>query len=172
VATNYWTDLSLSNQIVNPMLTSISRTNVGAFLDPRPKAGSPAGSNYAATPAGLTQAGYQGAFGSGRSDWASDWTALSEYGIITGAGGSNPLNTTAPLVGLPPTAPVLSIVRAGGNMSISFASESGHNYQLQSAPAVTGVYTNVGSAVSGTGGATTSLQPANAGPQFFRVLAF
>src|SRR4029077_12112299 len=39
VATNYWTDLSLTNEITNPLLTSISRTNVGAFLDPRPKAG-------------------------------------------------------------------------------------------------------------------------------------
>ncbi len=41
VATNYWTDLSLTNQIVDPMLTSISRTNSGAPLDPRPQAGQP-----------------------------------------------------------------------------------------------------------------------------------
>src|SRR6185503_14789212 len=65
VATNYWTDLSLNNQIVNPLLTSISRTNIGPFLDPRPQSGSPAYSNIATAPAGLTQAGYQGAFGSG-----------------------------------------------------------------------------------------------------------
>src|SRR4030095_7139663 len=31
VATNYWTDTSLTNQIANPQLISISRTNVGAF---------------------------------------------------------------------------------------------------------------------------------------------
>src|SRR5881397_1722331 len=37
VATNYWTDLSLTNQIADPMLTSISRTNSGALLDPRPQ---------------------------------------------------------------------------------------------------------------------------------------
>jgi hypothetical protein len=47
VATNYWTDLSLNNEISDPMLMNISRTNVGALLDPRPQANSPALLNYA-----------------------------------------------------------------------------------------------------------------------------
>lgn len=42
LATNYWTDASLTNQIANPLLTSISRTNAGVYLDPRPAPGSPA----------------------------------------------------------------------------------------------------------------------------------
>jgi hypothetical protein len=42
VASVYWTDASKTNLIVDPQLTSISRTNVGTTLDPRPKTGSPA----------------------------------------------------------------------------------------------------------------------------------
>ncbi|HTD65952.1 MAG TPA: hypothetical protein VK846_05410, partial [Candidatus Limnocylindria bacterium] len=86
VATNYWTDLSLTNQIANPLLISISRTNVGAALDPRPAAGSPALNDYAATPGGgfLTPTTYRGAFGP-NDLWIANWTALAEYGIIAPA---------------------------------------------------------------------------------------
>ncbi|HMJ64699.1 MAG TPA: hypothetical protein VK615_05055, partial [Candidatus Binatia bacterium] len=123
VATNYWSDASLSNQIVNPMLTSISRTNDGSkYLDPRPAPGSPAYSGAASTPTSLIAANYQGAFGPGRSDWASDWTALSEYGIIRGAGGINPLNIAGPV---PPNRPTLGVVHNGANLDITFPTQTG-----------------------------------------------
>ncbi len=59
VATNYWTDTSLTNLIVNPQLTGISRTNVGTKLDPRPVSGSPAldAGNVRALPANAVRCG-------------------------------------------------------------------------------------------------------------------
>jgi len=173
IATNYWTDTSLTNEITNPMLTTISRTNVGPFLDPRPRSGSPALSNYASTPHDgfLTPVTYRGAFGSGRNQWISDWTALGEYGIVGGAGGINPVRISASPVVLPPTAPILSIVNNNGaTVDITFATEVGHTYQLKASAVVEGPYTDAGSPVPGTGGIVTVYQPVS-GEQFFQVLA-
>jgi len=169
LATNYWTDPSLNNQIVNPLLTSISRTNFGAFLDPRPAAGSPANSDYAPTPADLIQVNFRGAFGSGRSGWASDWTALSEYGIITGSGGNNPRPTTTVLV--LPTQPVLVSAPNGGNLDIVFSTQTGFTYQLQSTTNLSEVisWEDEGSAVPGTGGPVTNAVPTSSDAKFFRV---
>ncbi len=176
VATNYWTDLSLSNQIVNPRLTSISRTNFGAFLDPRPQAGSPALSDYATTPAGLTQVSQQGAFGSGRGNWASDWTALSEYGIVGGAGGSNPrLPNMTPTVPAPNPA-TLTISLVGANVAISCSSEVGYTYTLESTVALNplswGTATGVTPAnpQTGTGGILTFTVPTT-DANYFQVKA-
>ncbi len=80
----YMTDQARGNQLVDPMLMSISRATDGQ-LDPRPSAGSPAlTSAVAAYPAGddfFTEVSYLGAFGPDGL-WAADWTALSEYGIL------------------------------------------------------------------------------------------
>jgi trimeric autotransporter adhesin len=88
-----FTDSTRTNLLVDPMLMGISRTN-GFGLDPRPQAGSPAltVSNIKALPSGqgYSSAPYIGAFGT--VNWASDWTALSEYGILSAAGGGNPLD--------------------------------------------------------------------------------
>ena len=79
----FWNTGSYTNQISNPYLVSITRTNDGVnFLDPRPLAASPVYQNYAAAPAGLTPVNYRGAFGTNL--WVSGWTALSEYGILAG----------------------------------------------------------------------------------------
>ena len=50
--------------------------------------------------------------------------------------------------------------------------ESGRSYQLQSAPALSGTYTNLDSAIPGTGIPATNTQPVNAEQQYFRVLAY
>jgi hypothetical protein len=173
VATNYWTDTSLTNEIINPMLISISRTNFGSFLDPRPGNSSPALNHYATPPNDgfLTPVASRGAFGSGRDNWISDWTALSEYGVVTGAGGINPTKKIVPSINLP-SAPTINLSLQDSSLEISFTTESGYSYQLQSAPVVTGIYTNVGSALPGTDGPLTNTQPVSAEQQFFRVLAY
>jgi hypothetical protein len=173
VATNYWTDLSLNNQIVNPLLTSISRTNFGAFLDPRPQPGSPALSNYAPTPAGLTQVSQQGAFGAGRGNWASDWTALSEYGIVGGAGGSNPSASSVAATVPSPNPVTLAIAPNGANLEITFASQSAYSYQLQSITNLdaSSVWVDQGSAQTGTGSTLTNLVPTSDDVKYFRVKA-
>lgn len=173
VATNYWTDLSLTNQITNPLLTSISRTNDGsAYLDPRPQASSPAGSDYATAPAGLTTANYRGAFAPGRANWAADWTALSEYGIMGGAGGKNPLPTTASIVLTPNQPVIVPAMASGGNLGFVFATQTGFSYQLQSTTnlaTVPVVWANEGSAVAGNGSTVTSTVPTLGSLKFFQV---
>jgi hypothetical protein len=172
LATNYWTDASLVNQIADPMLTHISRTNVGAFLDPRPAVGSPANSDYAPAPGGLVSVNYRGAFGSGRGNWAADWTALSEYGVMGGAGGSNP-RPGAPSA--PPKNPTLSVAVKGPNIEISFLSRVGIQYQLETrVDLFDGSWSNSGSPVAGTGKTLTLIAPlggSGIGQTFFRVRA-
>jgi hypothetical protein len=159
VASNYWTDVTLTNLIMDPMLTSISRTNVGTTLDPRPKTGSPATANYAPTPGVLTSVSYVGAFGPGRSDWASDWTALAEYSILSGAGGINPIIATAASVPAVPAQPTLSIFNLGnGTVDIVWPTETGFNYQLQSKATIGAAWGDVGAAIPGTGGSVTNGQ--------------
>jgi hypothetical protein len=173
VASNYWTDASLTNQISNPMLTSISRTNIGATLDPRPKAGSPAYSDAAPTPNDgfLTPTAYRGAFGPGRSQWLCDWTALGEYSITGGAGGINPLQVTTPTAVPPPAQPTLSIVQNGPNVDISFPTQSGYLYQLQTNTAISSAWGNYGLPIPGGSSALISV-PTGAAELYFRVLAY
>jgi len=171
LATNYWTDASLTNLIANPQLTSISRTNVGALLDPRPAAGSPAldASNVASTPGSLDSAGFIGAFGS--VNWASDWTALGEYGILTGTGAGNPraVTVTAPT----PEQPTLAVVRGVGLITINFVSQSGVQYQLQSTTDLSTLpagWANDGVPQTGNGGVLTFTPSTGPGAKFFRVI--
>ena len=171
VASNYWNDTSLTNQIVNPQLTSISRTNFGATLDPRPATGSPAYADYANTPANLTAASYQGAFGSGRANWAADWTALNAYGILTSAGGVNPqaiVTATVPA----PNPVTLIITPNGANVDITCTSQSGYSYQLESTTSLSApiVWGNEGAAQAGTGSTLTFTVSAT-GAKYFRVVA-
>jgi hypothetical protein len=171
LATNYFADVTLTNQIANPLLTSISRTNSGVFLDPRPKAGSPASSDYAVAPNGLTTANYRGAFAPNRSNWAADWTALSEYGIMGGAGGNNPQIATAS-VALTPDQPVINPGINGGNLDFVFTTQTGFSYQLQSTTnlaAAPVVWADEGSAIAGSGSTVTSTVPASGAIKFFRM---
>ena len=177
LATNYWTTPSLLNQISDPLLTSISRTNEGASLDPRPASGSPAGSDYATVPSGLVTANYRGAFAPGRGNWAADWTALSEYNIMGGAGGSNPSAAVAAPVTPPAPSPVtLTITPSGANVDISFTSQVGYTYTLESGAALSPASWGTALGVTpanpqiGTGGTITFTIPAT-GEQYFQVKA-
>ena len=176
VATNYWTDISLTNEISNPMLTSISRTNDGTkYLDPRPKAGSPAYSGYAATPNDgfLTAASYRGAFGTDRNNWITDWTALSEYSVVGGVGGNNPRKTII-IVPSIPNPPALTVALNGANLDIVFGTQTGFTYQLQSSTNLSDVpviWINEGSPVPGTGSAVTSSVPTSIEFKLYRVQA-
>lgn len=71
-----------NNQIVDPQLRGISRTNDGG-LDPRPGSGSPALSGAAQVPDDpfFVQTDYVGAFG--ETNWAVGWTFISHVGIVT-----------------------------------------------------------------------------------------
>ncbi len=169
VASTYWTDVSLVNQIANPLLGSISRTNNGAFLDPRPSAGSPAFADSAAVPSGYEQANYRGAFGPGRSNWAAGWTALSEYGILTGSGGGVLVGT----VPVTPNQPIAMGTLNGANIEVTFATQAGVSYQLQSATSLTTPvsWVSEGTAVVGNGGSVTLSVPTTGSAKFLIVRA-
>jgi len=174
VASNYWTDTSLTNQIADPQLTSISRTNVGPTLDPRPLAGSPAYADFATTPTGLNNVGYRGAFSGGRANWAADWTALNEYNMLTSAGGINPLPAASAGATMPPPNPVtLTIIPSGINVLVSYLSQSGYSYQLKSATNLSSPITwaDEGGALPGTGGTLTNTVPLSGSAKYFRVRA-
>lgn len=72
-----------SNEVVDPLLGSISRTNDGN-LDPRPAAGSPAlsGAMEVQDP-WFVKTAYRGAF-SGTSNWARSWSFLDQFGFFAG----------------------------------------------------------------------------------------
>lgn len=155
VASNYWTDATLTNLITDPHLAGISRTN-DALLDPRPLPGSPAFSYYATTPADgfLTPAPYIGAFDANHL-WIKGWTALAEYGIATPA----------------PDAVPLTAIRNGAELWIVHPSEGGVNYQLQSATNLTPpvVWLDEGNPRPGTGAPITNTVPLSGPKKFFRV---
>ena len=171
-ATNYWTDSTLTNLIANPMLGGISRTNVGVKLDPRPKAGSPAliAGNARSTPGHLTAASYIGAFGT--VNWASDWTALGEYSVLSAVGAGTPSSSAVTVAPPTPNQPLLVQSTSGTNLLVSFTSQLGVNYQLQSATVLTVPvgWADEGAVVPGTGGLLTFTVPSNAGNRFVRVV--
>ncbi|HRY47718.1 MAG TPA: T9SS C-terminal target domain-containing protein [Candidatus Paceibacterota bacterium] len=151
-----WTEANLSNRVVDPMLAGISRTNNGA-LDPRLQAGSPALSG-AKTPSNdgfLIPTSYLGAFAS--ENWASDWTALGDYAVLSARGARTP--TAKPgTPDLKPNPPVLIVKKSTDNLLIRFESQEGYSYQLQSALEMGGhpvSWTNTGTPVAGTGGVLT-----------------
>jgi len=100
---------------VDPRLLGISR-DPGFGLDPRLAADSPAASGAPALPADgfFAPVAYKGAFLD--RNWASDWTALSAYGILSARGGSNAME--APGTQVP--APALVAARAEGGLRLSW----------------------------------------------------
>ena len=81
-----------NNQIVDPQLTSVSRTNNG-LLDPRPNASGPAASG-ATVPNDpfFTQVSYYGAFDPNARIWIAGWTGLSTDNITGIVEHKNELN--------------------------------------------------------------------------------
>jgi hypothetical protein len=172
LATNWFADASFTNEIADPMLTGISRTNVGSYLDPRPTTASPAASNYVAAPGSLTAANYRGAFAPNAGNWAANWTALSEYHIMGGPGYNPPVSTS--VVVAVPNQPILAPAMNGANLDIVFASQTGFNYQLQSTTNLSEmpvIWVDVGSPLAGTGGALTSTVPMSESVKLFRIKA-
>ncbi|HWN93408.1 MAG TPA: hypothetical protein VNT99_00110, partial [Methylomirabilota bacterium] len=90
---------------------------------------------------------------------------------LTGAGGGNPRAAT---VAAPtPGQPTLAVARGSGLLTISFVSESGVQYQLQSSATVTGLpggWANEGAPQAGTGGVLMFTPTTGTGAQFFRVI--
>ncbi|MCI0538073.1 MAG: hypothetical protein L0Z50_22885 [Verrucomicrobiales bacterium] len=154
-----FTDAARNNLNVNPQLVSISRTN-NAGLDPRPTAGSPALSTTR-TPLSdgfYTATTYKGAFAPDAL-WISGWTFLDHAGVLA--------EVIAPPLGLH-----LAVTIAGGNVSITFPSEAGRLYQLQTTSTLGTVWSNQGSPLAGTGSALTYSEQfaGSAAAKFFRVL--
>jgi hypothetical protein len=155
-----FSDTARSNLIVDPVLQGISRTNLGG-LDPRPSAGSPAlAGNNLPTPANpfLTPANYVGAF-TADALWTANWTALHRLGYTP---------TLTPTC----ARPTLTIVRSGGNVDISYQSQTGCDYQLQSTDLLSagpGSWGNEGGSVAGTGSTITATRSVS-GNRFYRVV--
>ncbi|MEZ5275942.1 MAG: hypothetical protein R3F07_06155 [Opitutaceae bacterium] len=95
--TVFWTDSNFANQIADPMLEGISRTNDGN-LDPRPKAGSPALTGTVATlpdDGWFVQTSYAGAFAPGGPTWIQGWTKLSTEGYLKQAAAASPIGAVS-----------------------------------------------------------------------------
>ncbi|MFO1487236.1 MAG: T9SS C-terminal target domain-containing protein [Verrucomicrobiota bacterium] len=170
----YWviTNSVNSNDVVNPLLTSVSRTNFPAFkMDPRPQAGSPALTSSLTAPNDgfYTPVSYKGAFKD--INWASEWGVAAEVCLMSGEAAGTPLPLGTVVVP-PPSAVILSIVKNGANVDVTFVSQSGYSYQLQTrADLQSGTWGNLGSAVTGTGGILTISAPLGADMAYFRVSA-
>jgi hypothetical protein len=129
--------------------------------------------NARPTPSGgfYTTADYQGAFG--QVNWASDWTAVGTYAVMTGAGAGVPRAVSGG--GVTPTPPVLGVTSSAGMLTISFASQAGVNYRVQSAtvliPGGT-AWSNESGILPGTGSTISYTTAIGAGaPKFYQVEA-
>jgi len=166
------TNAANANLFADPMLTSISRTNFPAFqLDPRPRAGSPALTSDLTAPNDgfYTPVAYKGAFKD--VNWASEWGFAAESGLISGEAAGVPSRVQSPVVVEPAIAPTLSIQREGLSIKVSFTSQAGRSYQLQSASTIKGGWSNVGQPTQGTGSSLSISQAINGSEQYLRVLA-
>ncbi len=65
----------------------------------------------------------------------------------------------------------LTIVRQGESANLSFVTQAGLTYQLESSPTVTGPWANEGAAFLGTGNVKQITLPLSSGAQFFRIKA-
>ena len=183
VVQSYWqnancaavlTNAANNNAFVDPMITSVSRTNDPAFmLDPLPLPGSPALTSTRTAPNDgfFTPVAYKGAFNN--VNWAADWGFAAESGLITGAGAGTPQEVTAAVLPNPAT---VAITLSGANVVITCSSQAGYTYTLESTtglgPASWNPATGVTPANSqaGNGGALTFTVPATGG-KYFRVSA-
>ncbi len=166
-----FSDASFDNIVVDPMLRGITRTNEPAFgFDPRPQPGSPALTSTRTAPNDgfYTPVAYKGAFGA--VNWAADWTAAAELGLLTPSGAGTPISgsTNQPPVG---TAPQLSGQITGGSLEITFTGETGHSYQVQSSTDIqNGPWVNEGTPLVGTGAALKYTALPQGAQKFFRVV--
>jgi hypothetical protein len=154
-----FTDAARGNVDADPQLRGISRDTDGK-LDPRPATGSPALSTARATPSDgfYTPANYKGAFGANDS-WLSGWTFLDKAGMLAS-------------VTIPPQSPRIVATIAAGSIELSFPSETGRSYQVQSTADLSHDWNNQGAPLTGTG-ATLIYKEAltSETAKFYRVVA-
>jgi hypothetical protein len=154
------------NPAIDPLLRSIDRGN-NNLLDPRVADLSPAYTGAGTPPVDgfFVPTSYKGAFTS--NVWILSWTAMDNnahmgYGIAA---------TPKQVVVAAPVAPILSIVPNGANVDISFLTQTGFGYQLQTNALLPGVWGSSGLAIPGTGSPVIISQPITGDEQYFRVLA-
>jgi len=177
VAQPYWqnpaaqavlTDPANNNTFVNPLLRSISRTNVPAFkLDPRPQPGSPVLTGGITPPNDgfYMPVSYQGAFAS--VNWASDWTFAAEVCLITGEGAGTP----AAIIATPACSAVsITITRTATDVTISWTSQSGKSYTVESKADLNAAWGNQEAGIAGTGGTISRTYPSGSGNKFYSIL--
>ena len=159
-----------NNQLQNPLLRGVTRTNLPAFgLDPRLQPNSPALTNSpspAPNDGFYTPVTYSGAFKD--VNWAAEWGFAAEVGLMTGEGAGTPAAVILP------NAPTILVGTAGGNIQLSFTTQSGVTYQVQSATVLTGApgdWSNVGSTIAGDGTNKSFTELVGANNKFYRVLA-
>ncbi len=161
-----FSDAARNNAITDPLLGGISRV-FGNGLDPRPQAGSPAlvATRTPPTDGFYVPVAYKGAFGA--NNWAADWTALSEYGILSGAGARVPMETL-----IEPQFTQVAVSAAGSQFVLSFATSSGFNYQVQTSTNLS-TWTNIGGLINGSGAVKSYSDPGLVSDpnRFFRVRA-
>jgi hypothetical protein len=86
----YLTAPENNNQVTDPMLQSIDRSEGSELLDPRLASGSPASSGAVPlSDSWFSSVPFKGAFG-GNTNWMSGWTVLDEKGYLTPAATGNP----------------------------------------------------------------------------------
>ena len=162
-----FTDPARNNDNVNPQLLAVSR-QPNYTLDPRLASGSPALTHGRATPSGYVPASYAGAFVN--TNWAAHWTALGELGLISTAGATAPLPFTGGFTPECNPGLTLTVDRGTGDITISWSSETGKSYQLQSKTDLNAAtWDNEGAPQAGTGGTLSVTVPSGSGLKFFRV---
>jgi hypothetical protein len=157
-----------NNAFADPKLREIDRGQNGK-LDPRPQPDSPVfeGFKPAPTDGYFISAPFKGAFKDAL--WALDWTALADNGHLKPA--IHALVCDHPAEGSAVEPPTLAVSRSGGNVVISFASQPGVKYQVQSRTALgTGEWANEGATQDGSGQVLTYSEPIGSGVKFYRVI--
>jgi hypothetical protein len=163
-----FTDLVRSNLVIDPQLRSISRTNNNR-LDPRPSASSAALVNIRTAPTDgfFSAVAFKGAFGG--DNWAVNWTALGELGIMSGSGNvPNPLQQTPATP--QPTSVRLEVRVQSQGFVVAFPSTLGARYRLQFSTDLS-IWTNETAVLIGTGNELTVNLAPTLEKMFFRVLS-
>ncbi len=156
-----------NNAFADPKLRGVDRGQNQA-LDPRPAPDSPVFTGHKETPRDgfFIPAPYQGALRD--VVWFQDWTALADNLHLKPV--ALALTAESPSEGTQVVPPTLAANRDGANFVLSFASQAGVQYQIQSRTSLSeGQWTNEGSPLNGTGQTLTFTQPLD-GVKFFRVV--
>jgi hypothetical protein len=159
-----------NNAFADPLLVMIDRGQNEA-LDPRPAANSPVftGAMEAPKDGFFVAAPYKGAFKD--AQWALDWTALTDNlhlkPVAQALVCEYPAEAT---VAVEP--PVLTARLDGSNVVLTFASQAGVKYQVQTRAAFgAGDWVNQGGLLDGNGQTLTHTETVETANKFFRVLA-